>query len=111
MPTPNFIATVTDGKVYPKHSIYTGQKILTTSSSNERIIPGTTPPNYFKSVTIVALGDNSANILIGNSTITDSTGFVLKPGDGISLSEPHVVLSDIYIRGTMGDGITWLGVI
>jgi hypothetical protein len=54
---------------------------------------------------------NAANVYVGGSTVTSTTGYLMQPGD-IFTFPPCTVnaydLKDIYVNGTSGDGLRFM---
>ena len=61
-----------------------------------------------KAVTLRADPANLINIMVGDSTVTTTTGFILEPGDAVSLNISN--LNAIFVvASTTGAALTWLG--
>ncbi len=84
-------------------SIKTGQQATTTSAVALPAGTFTRGPVVFK-----APKGNAAAIEIGASGVTTGTGFVLDPGDSVSLNVES--LASIYLIGAnTTDHLTWIG--
>ena len=60
-------------------------------------------------VTLKAPGANAAPILIGPPDVTAGTGFVMQPGDSVSI--PVSNLNQVCLLGAnTTDKITWIGI-
>jgi hypothetical protein len=89
----------------PPNSIINGQKDVAAAGTAEAL----GGPTAIVSVTIKALGDNTGNIYVGDSSVDSSNGFILEPGDSVSLDIDD--LSDVYIDAQVnGEGVSYLGV-
>lgn len=62
-----------------------------------------------ESLTVKALRTNSGNVFVGGSGVTSSNGFILSPGDSVSLDIDDVAVVFIDVESN-GDGVSWLGV-
>lgn len=58
-------------------------------------------------VVVQALAGNSANVVIGDSSVTTSNGFQLQPGQATGVAIDNV--DKLYVNGTAGDGVCWIG--
>lgn len=58
-------------------------------------------------VIVQALLGNVGNVVIGDSSVTTSNGFQLQPGQATSAALLNV--NGLYINGTSGDGVCFLG--
>ena len=62
----------------------------------------------FGPVTLKAPKANVANIAIGASGVTLGTGFIMEPGDSVTLAATN--LNQVYLIGAnTSDKITWIG--
>lgn len=84
-------------------AIKTGQQATTTSAVALPAAAFTAGP-----VTLKAPSANAAPIEIGASGVTAATGFVLQPGDSVTLAVTN--LNQVYLIGAnTTDKVTWIG--
>lgn len=58
-------------------------------------------------VVVQALAANAGNVVIGDSSVTTANGFQLQPGQSTGVSIDNV--NKLYVNGTSGDGVCWIG--
>lgn len=96
--------TVATTEVAPT-TIYNGQNTVAAAGTAEALASS----QAVKSVTIKALSGNTGDIYVGNSDVDNTNGFVLSPGDTISMDIAN--LATVYIdSATNGDGVSYIGV-
>ena len=67
----------------------------------------TTPSPRSRSVLIKSLGENSVPIFLGTQDVTTTNGYILEPGEVLSLDVRDV--SQMYLRTHQGTAkVTWL---
>jgi len=85
-------------------AIQNGQKYVTTAGSRVALASSTT---IYHSVTIMSQSGNSGWIYIGNSSVSNSNGYILDAGDTIELKIAN--LSTIYIDSSVnGEGVSYI---
>ncbi len=64
---------------------------------------------------IKAHSDNAADVFVGDSTVTTSTGFPVSAGEELRIAyskrtgdELEVQPAEIYVIGTSGDTVSWI---
>jgi hypothetical protein len=65
------------------------------------------PAQPCNQVTLKALAGNTAPAMIGPAGVTAGNGFELSPGQSVTVSLSN--LNQLYIIGTAGDKVSWLG--
>jgi hypothetical protein len=84
-------------------AVKTGQQATTTSAAALPSVAFSYGP-----VTMKAPSTNAAPVEIGPSGVTAGSGFVLEPGDSVTLAAPN--LNQLYLIGAnTSDKITWIG--
>lgn len=58
-------------------------------------------------VIIQALAGNGGNVVVGDSGVTAANGYELQPGQATSIAIDNV--NKMYVNGTAGDGVCWMG--
>lgn len=58
-------------------------------------------------VIVQALSTNADSVYIGDSGVTTSNGFELQAGQATSIAVDNI--NKLYLAGTTGDGVCWLG--
>jgi len=98
---------VADLQVYPTSgTLENGSKVL--GGSTATVISTSVA---CQGVLVKAYSDNIATIYVGKSDVTaDKTaatgGWPLEPGESVGV--PCRNVTEVYIRGTSGDGVAWL---
>lgn len=96
-----------DGSVdiNPNSTILNGQKTVATAGTAEALAASTA----CKWVIVKALTSNTGNVYVGNSSVSSSNGYILEPGEAISLDVDD--LATVYIDvDTNGEGVSYIGV-
>lgn len=84
-------------------SLNSGQNDVATAGTAEVLGPAT----VIKSVTVKAKKTNTGLIYVGASSVNSSTGFILSPGDSVSVDIDD--LSDVYIDSSVnGEGVSYI---
>lgn len=58
-------------------------------------------------VIVQGLAGNAGNVVIGDSAVTTANGFQLQPGQATGIAINNV--NAIWVNGTSGDGVCWIG--
>jgi hypothetical protein len=86
-------------------TIYNGIKTVTTAGTQVALAASTT----VKSVTVKALRTNTNLIYVGDSSVSNTTGFQLSPGDTISMDIAD--LATVYIDSVIdGEGVSFIAI-
>ena len=86
-------------------TIYNGQKVVADAGTREAL----GADQAILSITIKAHKTNTGNIFVGNNTVSNANGFILPPGEVVSLDIDNV--ADIYIDSAVdGEGVSWIAV-
>ena len=120
-PTKYVIVRLTDGKNFYRatdkipmgggggvsssigRNVVTGQTLV---QSNNVAVPLSTDTMIMNGIIVRALGGNSTDVYIGNSSVTSLTGFVLSPGESTSLAINNLAFA--FITGAAGDGVAYI---
>lgn len=96
--------TVATAEVAPT-TLLNGKTTVTTAGTRVVLASSTTA----KSVTIKALIANTGSIYVGSATVSSANGYVLLPGDSVSVSIAN--LNTVNIDSSVnGEGVTYIGV-
>jgi hypothetical protein len=99
--------------------IIAGQKAVTTAGTREPLATGEMENVRVRSVTIRANTGNSNPVYVGNSTVSSTTGYILSPGETVTLQVEAaewlaggaINLSSVMLDvGTDGDGVSFIAV-
>lgn len=109
-PIDNELVTTAAGLVYRQRiAIATpttpqnGQKLVAVTNTAVALAATTAVAG----VIISALAANSGNVYVGSSAVTTANGFELQPGQATSIAIDDV--AKMYVNGTAGDGVCWMG--
>lgn len=85
-------------------TIYNGKKTVTTAGTRVTLASS----QAVKSIVIKALTTNTGLIYVGDGSVASTTGFVLSPGDTISLDIANLTTVNLD-SSVNGEGITYIG--
>lgn len=101
------IKTLSDGAVVvsetePPSVLQYGQKTVAVTGTAVQLTAGAC-----NAVIVQGLAGNAGNVVIGDSAVTTANGFQLQPGQATGIAINNV--NAIYVNGTVGDGVCWIG--
>jgi len=95
------LATQTTGNT-PVH----GQKTIAVTNTAVALTSATT--SVKNGIIVQALSGNSTTVHVGGGGVTSSNGFELQAGQATSIATENVSL--IFVVGTAGDGVCFIGI-